>query len=156
MAVIGMTDPLLSDVGINDGSPLPATMPNTEQCECATTGPTRVNSEVSPANGPADPNLDTTVAKIKNEKIKGRYVAYNAAGTEMGWLGYRKNKGVLVIWTTRTEPEFRGRGVADALTRHVMEHAVAKNTPVAPECWYASEWIQKNPKFARYVTDPGF
>jgi len=103
---------------------------------------------------PAPPGK--VVAKVKNDRTKSRYVAYNAAGVEMGWLGYRKEKGVLVIWTTRTEPEFRGNGVADALTRHAMESAIAKGTPVQPDCWYASEWIQKNPKYARHVTDPGF
>lgn len=107
-------------------------------------------------NADAPVTLDTAVAKVKNDKIKGRYVAYNAAGTEMGWLGYRKEKGVLVIWTTRTEPEFRGRGVADALTRHALDSAIKKGTPVQPDCWYASEWIQKNPRYARHVTDPGF
>jgi len=108
----------------------------------------------APAN-PAGP-ADTAVAKVENDQVKSRYVAYNAAGQEMGWLGYRLENGVLVIWTTRTEPEFRGRGVADQLTRHAVEAAVAANTPITPTCWYASEWIQKNPKYARYVTDPGF
>jgi len=107
--------------------------------------------ESAPVSG-----LDAAVAKITNDKENGRYVAFNAGGDEMGWLGYRKEKGALVIWTTRTQPEFRGKGVADALTRYAVDKAVAKEMPISPVCWYASEWMHRNPKYLKYVTDPGF
>lgn len=99
---------------------------------------------------------DFAVARVENDTVKSRYVAFNAAGVEMGWLGYRSEKGVLVIWTTRTMPEFRGHGVADALTRKAADDAVAAGTPIDPICWYASEWMHHNPKYLKYVTDPGF
>jgi len=100
--------------------------------------------------------MDCAVTRVEDDQTKHRYVAYNSAGVEMGWLGYRVEKGVLVIWTTRTEPEFRGHGVADVMTRYAMDAAIAAGTPVQPDCWYASEWIQKHPKYAKHVIDPGF
>ena len=96
------------------------------------------------------------IANIVNDPAQGRYIAYNAGGAEMGWLGYRMENGVLVVWTTRTDPGFRGHGVADQLTRRALDDAVADGTPIDPVCWYASEWVHRNPKYARHVTDPGF
>ncbi|MCL1800199.1 MAG: N-acetyltransferase [Promicromonosporaceae bacterium] len=99
---------------------------------------------------------DMEVASVENDGAGSRYVAHNRVGTEMGWLGYRDEKGVRVLWTTVTHPEFRGHGVASKMTRKVMDDAVASGTPIDPVCWYASEWVQRNPQYSKIITDPGF
>jgi predicted GNAT family acetyltransferase len=126
-----------------------------------------VKAKDAPPTGAAQDSLPTPdpkggtkakalVDRIVDERDNGRYVAYTKDGQEMGWLGYRIDKGVKVLYTTQTDPKFRGQGVADQMTRKAIDDAVAAKELIDPECWYASEWVNRNPKYSKYVTDPGF
>jgi predicted GNAT family acetyltransferase len=96
------------------------------------------------------------VAEIELAEDKGRFIARDADGNETGWIGYRLSEGVLNIWTTRTHPEARGKGVADAITSHVVKYAIDNKFAIDPTCWYSVEWFSKHPEFSRYLVDPGF
>jgi len=65
----------------------------------------------------------------------------------MGWLNYRIEGAVMVISSTTTVPEFRGRGVASELTRTALDDAVAQGLSVDALCWYVAEFIERNPRY---------
>ena len=77
-----------------------------------------------------------------------RYEALDP-GTDriVGWIQYGIEGDVMVIRSTNTLPEFRGRGVASQLTRRVLDDAVDAGRQVDALCWYVSEFIERNPKY---------
>jgi len=99
---------------------------------------------------------DAAVARIANQQATGQYIAYNKAGVVLGWLDYRDEKNRRVIYHTETNPIFRGKGVADTVTRHAMDDAAKQSLSVEPSCWYAAEWIQRNPSYGKYVVNPAY
>jgi len=65
----------------------------------------------------------------------------------MGWLNYRDEGDVVVIPSTVTVPEFRGRGVAGMLARQALEDAIDVGKKVDALCWYVAEYIERNPRY---------
>jgi len=99
---------------------------------------------------------DAKVARIAKQAATGQYIGYNKAGVVLGWLNYRDEKNRRVIFHTETNPIFRGKGVADHITKHAMEDAVAQDIMVEPSCWYAAEWVQRNPAYSKYIVNPAY
>ncbi|WP_125775512.1 GNAT family N-acetyltransferase [Antribacter gilvus] len=94
---------------------------------------------------------DYTVADNTQES---RYEARSAEGEVMGVLEYRRDAAdTWVLPSTRTDPAFRGRGVAGTLTRRALDDARAAGASVVPVCWYVAEWIESHPEYADLVRD---
>ena len=79
---------------------------------------------------------------------QARYEAHHPENDRiMGWLNYRVEGDVVVIHSTATVPEFRGRGVAGLLSRQALEDAIAEGRKVDALCWYVAEYIERNPRY---------
>ena len=100
--------------------------------------------------------VDAKVARIANQKATGQYIAYNKAGAVLGWMNYRDNRGHRELYHTETNPIFRGKGVANDITKHAFDEAMKQGIDVDPSCWYAAEWVQRNPAYAKCVARPAF
>ena len=94
---------------------------------------------------PAPPAPVCLVVKVPEQ---ARYEAHHPETDRvMGWLNYRVEGDVVVIPSTVTVPEFRGRGVAGALTRQVLEDVMDEGKQVDALCWYVAEFIERNPRY---------
>lgn len=79
---------------------------------------------------------------------QSRYEAHHPeTGRVMGWLNYRVEGDVVVIPSTATVPEFRGRGVAGMLARQALEDIIDQGKKVDALCWYVAEFIERNPRY---------
>jgi predicted GNAT family acetyltransferase len=90
---------------------------------------------------------------VIHETASGRYEArardgQPEGGRAVGVLQYERFDGVVVVASTVTDPEFRGNGVASALTRRALDDARDAGLRVRAECWYVDEWIDRNPEYA--------
>lgn len=85
---------------------------------------------------------------IVNVPDQMRYEAHDESTDRIvGWIKYGIEGDVMVIHSTNTIPEFRGRGVAAQLTKRVLDDAVDAGQQVDALCWYVSEFIERNPKY---------
>lgn len=90
---------------------------------------------------------------VVHETAHGRYEARlrearPGGGRAVGMLRYDRSDGVVVVASTVTDPEFRGNGVAAALTRRALDDARDAGLRVRAQCWYVDEWIDRNPEYA--------
>lgn len=100
------------------------------------------------------PAGSATAFTITDDAAASRYEARSASGDVMGVLEYRREPGgTWVLPSTRTTPEYRGHGVAGALTRTALDDARTAGAGVIPLCWYVAEWIEKHPEYADLVRD---
>ncbi|ACZ29203.1 hypothetical protein Xcel_0164 [Xylanimonas cellulosilytica DSM 15894] len=93
----------------------------------------------------ADPSPVCVVVKLP---AQSRYEAHHPESDRvMGWLNYRVEGDVMVINSTVTVPEFRGRGVAGMLAGQALEDAIDAGHRVDALCWYVAEYIERNPRY---------
>ncbi|WP_170023479.1 GNAT family N-acetyltransferase [Isoptericola jiangsuensis] len=72
----------------------------------------------------------------------------------VGVLRYERVDGVVTVPSTVVVPEYRGCGVAAALTAHVLDDVRAEHLLIRPECWYVAQWLDRHPEFADVVWSP--
>jgi predicted GNAT family acetyltransferase len=63
------------------------------------------------------------------------------------FLRYSLDGDVLIIELTYTPEKFRGRGLAEELTRKVVEYAKIRKLKIRPQCSYAAMFFSKHPEF---------
>ena len=63
-------------------------------------------------------------------------------------LAFIRRGDVLDLTHTATEPEFRERGLASALTTAALEDVRARGEKVHPSCPFAVEFLDDHPEFA--------
>lgn len=85
---------------------------------------------------------------VVDNAADSRYEAHAPDGTVMGVLRYERVGDVVVMPSTVTLPEFRGRGVAGALTQRALDDAAAAGRKVQARCWYVAEYIERHPQYA--------
>ena len=61
---------------------------------------------------------------------------------------YRRDGNTLAITHTETPPALRGRGIASALVRGLLELARARGLKVVPRCPFVVAYMAKHPEFA--------
>ena len=71
------------------------------------------------------------------------------AGRVIGVLKYERQDGVVVMPSTVTDPQFRGNGIASALTQRALDDARRTGARVRPDCWYVEGWIDRHPDYAQ-------
>ena len=59
--------------------------------------------------------------------------------------------GTMNLTHTFVPREFRGRGIAGRLTRHVLDYARAEGLKVVPTCPYIAAFIGRNPSYRDLV-----
>lgn len=89
--------------------------------------------------------------EIRHVPDRGRYEAVvpgqDDVGAVVGFLRYDRRDRTVTISNTVVVPEFRGHGVADALTRRALDDAHADGVLVDPACWYVEQWIHRHPDY---------
>jgi predicted GNAT family acetyltransferase len=81
----------------------------------------------------------------------GRFVAH-VEGAEAS-IEYVREGDVLDVRHTFTPPALRGRDIASALTRAVVDYARAEGLVIRPTCPYTRRWAARHPELAQlFVT----
>lgn len=83
--------------------------------------------------------------EIRNEPDRQRFVAV-VEGEECV-VEYHLEGNVITFTHTLVPPRLGGRGIAGALTRHVLDTARTQGWKVVPECSYIAAWIDKHPEY---------
>jgi predicted GNAT family acetyltransferase len=63
-------------------------------------------------------------------------------------IDYVLHKQVMTVMHTGVPEELGGRGIAAALTQHMLEAARAAGWKVIPACTYTAAYLRKHPEFA--------
>jgi uncharacterized protein len=63
----------------------------------------------------------------------------------------RRNGRRLVILHTAVPDELEGRGIGGTLVRAAVDHAVAEELLVVPQCPFARSWLERHPAVAEHV-----
>jgi predicted GNAT family acetyltransferase len=66
-------------------------------------------------------------------------------GGQVAHADYRLAGGVMQLTHTSVPREFEGRGIAAALVRAAMSHAVDYGLRVAPHCPYVVSYMRRHP-----------
>lgn len=69
-------------------------------------------------------------------------------GEVVTMLGFVREGDVLALVHTATEPAFRERGLATALTRDALVDVRRRGEKVRPSCPFAVEFLDAHPEFA--------
>ena len=75
-----------------------------------------------------------------------RYIAL-VDGQRVGFTIYRGGGDRVSIPYTEVAPAMRGRGIAAAMVRAVLEDMRARGVTVVPSCSYVASFVTSNPEF---------
>ncbi|MCM3125261.1 GNAT family N-acetyltransferase [Mesobacillus sp. AQ2] len=79
----------------------------------------------------------------------GRFVAKDADGLEVGEVTFtRDGDDFLVVNHTGVDPDYRGKGIAEELVRHVAEKAKNEGLKIDPVCSYAKKELERKPEYS--------
>ncbi|MDR2661089.1 MAG: N-acetyltransferase [Lactobacillaceae bacterium] len=67
------------------------------------------------------------------------------------YLKYSINANTLEIISTFVDPSLRGLGVAEQLTRKIIEKAQTDNLKIIPTCSYAQNFFKKHLEFSHFL-----
>jgi predicted GNAT family acetyltransferase len=73
------------------------------------------------------------------------FISLNAE--KFSYLKYSIEEGQMIIMSTHTPEEFRGKGHAAKLMAKAMDYAESRNLHVVPECSYAKYYLNKRKLF---------
>ncbi len=88
----------------------------------------------------------TVAGSVRSVPESSRYELV-ADGDVIGIAEYRAGPGYVVMHHTRTEPEHRGRGVAEQLVGAALDDLRARSLRVVPTCWYVAQFIDDHPTY---------
>lgn len=86
----------------------------------------------------------------RHEPEQRRYVA-EADGQRIGLVDYRSDGAVAEVTHTEVDPARQGQGIADGLTRYVVEDLRSAGLRIRPICPYTRAWLGRHPEFADIV-----
>lgn len=61
------------------------------------------------------------------------------------YLSYVRSEGELDVQHTIVPAELSGRGIGSALVAAAVAYAQEEGLEVRPTCWFARDWLEKNP-----------
>ncbi len=83
---------------------------------------------------------------IRHDAARQRFLT-EVDGIE-GYVEYEARDGGMAITHTIVPSQIGGRGIAGALVKAALEHALGQGWKVDPQCSYADGWIRKHPEYA--------
>ena len=99
--------------------------------------------------GPRDDEEDLADTAVVDEPARHRFAA--RVGGELARLDYRREGDRLTLVHTEVPPALRGRGLAQALARHALEHARTHGLSVVPACPFVADYVREHPEYSSLV-----
>lgn len=90
-----------------------------------------------------------TVRNDDRSRFEGRI-----GGELVTVLAFVRHGDVLDLTHTATEPEFRHRGLAGAVTRAALDDVRSRGEQVRPSCPFAVTFLAEHPEYADLRADP--
>lgn len=87
---------------------------------------------------------DGMVVVVGDVPAAGRFEARNGDGDLVGYTSYRHNGSETFLVRTVTEPAWRGRGVATAMTVVVLDLLRAAGRSVIPRCPFVRDFLARH------------
>ena len=97
-----------------------------------------------------DPIANLEISDVPAER---RYEA-RIEGALAGWVDYGRVGNRLVAIHTEVPPEFGGRGIGNALVRHVIADVRAAGGSITPRCPLFVTWFERHPEDRDIVRKP--
>ena len=72
-------------------------------------------------------------------------------GIEASHVIYEVQKNTVIIVSTYTQPQYRGRSLAAHLMRAIAGFAEEKGLNIKPACSYAVRFFKKHPKYEHII-----
>lgn len=105
---------------------------------------------------------DSLTMTVSDVRASARFEA-RADGELVGFTTYRHNEGVTFLVHTVTEPAWRGRGIATAMTSAVLDLIHRAGRSVVPRCPFVADFIAGHeellglvPAQHRHLVKPAF
>lgn len=91
--------------------------------------------------------METELDKLEvtHNPAENRFEAWIAG--QLAKLDYMENGDTIVMTHVGVPYEFRGHGVAGAITKAGLEYARSKSLRVIPMCSYVAAYIRRNPQY---------
>ena len=86
---------------------------------------------------------------ITHDPARSRFETEQEGHT--AYIRYLAFEGGLDILSTQVPGPLEGRGIAGALTRHVLEYARANGLRIIPTCSYTVAYLRRHPEYAELV-----
>lgn len=89
--------------------------------------------------------------KIEIKSRDGRLVCRQAR-REAGYIAFEVEAGRrLTVRATHVGAAYRGQGIAEAMTRTLLDWAVGRRLAIVPECSYTARYMERHSAYARYL-----
>jgi predicted GNAT family acetyltransferase len=69
------------------------------------------------------------------------------------FIDYKFRPGVMTVLHTEVLKELEGRGIAGAMTKHVLDYIADQKLQVVPLCPYMAAYLKKHPEY-QYLVKP--
>ena len=84
---------------------------------------------------------------VKDNPAEGRY-QMSIDGTDVGFVDYHLNDGLMILSYIEIDPAFGGRGLGGRLTAWVLDDCRARGLSVLPECPFIVRYMREHPEYA--------
>ncbi len=72
-------------------------------------------------------------------------------GIEASHVIYKVQENTIIIISTYTQPQYRGRGLAAHLMRAILSFAKERGLNIKPVCNYAVRFFKKHPEYKHLI-----
>jgi predicted GNAT family acetyltransferase len=93
--------------------------------------------------------MSNKVVREESSDSEGKFVYYDPEqGVAAAYVTYKKVNGALDLEHTVTDPQFRGKGLAEIVVRAAFDWGEKENYKLIPTCTYISgSFLKKNPNY---------
>lgn len=88
---------------------------------------------------------------ITNNEARHRFETTLQGHT--AFITYKLRPGVITVLHTEVPPAVAGKGIASAMTRHVLDHIAHENLKLVPLCPYMAAYLKKHPEYQYLVKE---
>ena len=84
--------------------------------------------------------------EIKNNLIRQRFET--TVDGQTAYAIYKLRPGVLTVLHTEVPEALQGRGIATALSKHVLDYITAEKLELIPICPFLRAYLKKHPEYS--------
>jgi len=89
--------------------------------------------------------IDPDKIEVTHNPAENRFEAWVEG--KLSKLDYSKNGDTIMMTHVGVPVEFRGQGLAAAITKTALEYAKSNSLRVIPICPYVASYIRRNPQY---------